>query len=121
DDLIGYAVEFGGAQIDITDIRVEKWDYVALGHYHIATPLAPNMWYAGSIERTATNIWIETEPKGFVVYDTAARRAVFHKVPTRPVLDLPRVSARADDGAFLAPAELDARIRATVDAVPGGI
>ena len=121
DELLGYAGEFGGAQIDIADIRVERWDYVALGHYHIATPLAPNMWYAGALERTATNIWIETEPKGFVVYDTDAARATFHKLPTRPMLDLPRITARADADAFLAPDELDARIRRTVDGVNGGI
>jgi DNA repair exonuclease SbcCD nuclease subunit len=121
DHLLGYVGEFGGAQVEISDIRVDRWDYIALGHYHIATPLAPNMWYSGSLERTATNIWIETSPKGFVTYDTDEGHATFHAVPTRPIVDLARISARTDDDAFLAPDELDARIRKAVDGVPGGI
>jgi exonuclease SbcD len=121
DRLLGTVSEFGGAQIDMSDIRVERWDYVALGHYHIATQLAPNMWYAGAIERTSTNIWIETGPKGFVTWDTKKRTGAFHTVPTRPVIYLPRFSARAPAGHFLEPADVDARIRERVDSVPGGI
>lgn len=121
DRLLGNATEFGGAQIDIDDIRVERWDYVALGHYHIATQLAPNMWYAGAIERTSTNIWIETGPKGFVTWDTKKRRGAFHSVATRPIADLPRLSARDPAGGFLNAAAIDSRIRERVDAVPGGI
>lgn len=121
DDLLGYVGEFGGAQVDMSDIRVEHWDYIALGHYHIATPLAPNMWYSGALERTATNIWIETQPKGFVTYDTEAGRATFHAIETRPIVDLARISAQVEDGSFLSPAELDARMRKAVDDVQGGI
>src|SRR5690606_31478007 len=92
-----YISEYGGAAIETAAIRPERWDYVALGHYHIATELAPNMWYAGGIERTSTNVWEEAqEEKGFLTYDTDARRATLHPVPTRPVIDLPRFSARAD-------------------------
>jgi DNA repair exonuclease SbcCD nuclease subunit len=109
--------EFGGATIAETDIAPERWDYVALGHYHIATELAPNMWYAGGMERTSTNVWAEAAgAKGFVVYDTERRSALFQPVRTRAVLDLPRLSARG-----LAPAEVDAAIEAAVDAVPDGI
>ncbi|MFO7262221.1 MAG: DNA repair exonuclease, partial [bacterium] len=49
-----YVSEYGGAAIETAAIRPPRWDYVALGHYHIATELAPNMWYAGGIERTST-------------------------------------------------------------------
>lgn len=121
DRLLGTVSEFGGAQIEMSDIRVEHWNYVALGHYHIATQLAPNMWYSGAIERTSTNIWIETGAKGFVTWDTKKRTGAFHTVPTRPVVDLPRFSARATGGHFLEPADIDARIRERVDGVPGGI
>jgi len=121
DRLLGHATEFGGAQIDIDDIRVERWDYVALGHYHIATQLAPNMWYAGAIERTSTNIWIETGPKGFVTWDTKKRRGAFHPVSTRPITDLPRFSARDPAGGWLEATAIDTLIRERVDAVPGGI
>lgn len=112
-----YVTEYGGALVADTDIGPERWDYVALGHYHIATELAPNMWYAGGVERTSTNIWMEAEgPKGFLAYDTGLRRAEFHAVATRAVVDLARLSAKG-----LASAEVDERIRAAVEGVPGGI
>ncbi|MBX6363557.1 MAG: DNA repair exonuclease [Gemmatimonadetes bacterium] len=112
-----YVSEYGGAKVETSEIRPEFWDYVALGHYHIATELAPNMWYAGAVERTSTNIWEEIgSEKGFVTYDTERRRGTFHPVPTREVLDLPRFSARG-----MTPAEIDARIRALVEEIPGGM
>jgi len=100
--------EFGGVRLDDTAIGPERWDYVALGHYHLLTELAPNMWYAGGTERTSTNIWMEAEgPKGFLTYDTDARRADFHALDTRPVVDLPRLAARG-----LSVAEIDAALQA---------
>lgn len=112
-----YVSEYGGVKVETSEIRPELWDYVALGHYHIATELAPNMWYSGGIERTSTNIWEEaTTTKGFLTYDTDARRAEFHPVPTREVVDLPRFSAKG-----MAPAEIDAMIRRLVEEIPGGI
>lgn len=121
-----YISEYGGAQIDSHAIRNERWDYVALGHYHIATQIHGNTWYAGGIERTSASIWEEREPKGFLTYDTATRRTTFHEVPTRPVIDLPRFSARANQNgsnepAFLDAKEVDQRIRALIEGVPGGI
>lgn len=112
-----YVSEFGGAVLEDTAIGPERWDYVALGHYHIATELASNLWYAGGIERTSTNIWMEAEgPKGFLLFDTERGAAEFHPVRTRPVVDLPRVSAKGRSAA-----ELDEALQAAVDSVPGGI
>jgi DNA repair protein SbcD/Mre11 len=113
---IRYVTEFGGAQVPDSRIRPERWSYVALGHYHLCTDLAPNMWYPGALERTSTNIWMEPAAKGFLLYDTELGKADFHPVPTRPMVDLPRVEAEG-----LSPAELDEAIRLRVDAVPGGI
>lgn len=114
---IRYVSEFGGVQVQDTAIQPERWDYVALGHYHIATELAPNMWYAGGIERTSTNIWIEADgPKGFLTYDTESGAARFHAVETRPVIDLPWLS-----GQGLSAAETDEAIREAVESVPGGL
>jgi len=94
DEKLRYVSEYGGVKVEASEIRPERWDYVALGHYHIATELAPNMWYAGGIERTSTNIWEEaSSEKGFLTYDTESKKATFHPVPTRPVIDLPRFSA----------------------------
>lgn len=126
-----YVSEYGGAQVETSAIQPSRWDYVALGHYHIATELAPNMWYAGGIERTSTNIWEETgAAKGFLTYDTVARRATFHPLPGREVVDLPRFSARVPvgdveepnaPGQYLEPAEIDERIRVLVERIPGGV
>jgi DNA repair protein SbcD/Mre11 len=113
---IRYVTEFGGATVPDTDIGPERWDYVALGHYHLCVDLAPNMWYPGGIERTSTNVWMETGEKGFVLYDTGSGRADFQPLETRQVLDLERLSARG-----LSAAEVDERIRAAVEGVDGGI
>ncbi len=120
--------DYGGASIHTDEIRPERWDYVALGHYHIATELAPNMWYSGSLERCSTNIWEEaTSSKGYVCWDSDSRAVRFHEIATRTVLDLPRVSARLRDrlgdgpGSFLDPQQLDARVREVVESVPGGL
>jgi DNA repair exonuclease SbcCD nuclease subunit len=111
-----YVTEYGGAMVSDTSIGPDRWTYVALGHYHLVTELAPNMWYAGAIERTSTNIWMETGEKGFLVYDTDRRAAEFHPVPTRATVDLPRL-----DGRGMGAADIDEHIRAAVEGVPGGI
>ena len=116
EEKIRYVTEYGGVTVADSEIGPERWDYVALGHYHIATDLAPNMWYAGAIERTSTNIWAEAGAKGFVVYDTDRGSAEFQPVRTRAVLDLPWLSARG-----LSAAEVDAAIEAAVAGVPGGV
>jgi DNA repair protein SbcD/Mre11 len=117
EERLRYVSEFGGVTVDDTAIGPHRWDYVALGHYHLLTELAPNMWYAGGVERTSTNIWMEAEgPKGFLTFDTGARRAEFHPLDTRPVLDLPRLSARG-----LTVADVDAALESAVEAVPGGL
>lgn len=98
EEKLRYVSEYGGVKVETSEIRPDRWDYVALGHYHIATELAPNMWYSGGLERTSTNIWEEAEgEKGFLTYDTDAERATFHPLATRPVIDLPRFSARLAD------------------------
>ncbi|CAN5667445.1 exonuclease SbcCD subunit D [soil metagenome] len=112
-----YVSEFGGVSVEDTEIGPERWDYVALGHYHIVMDLAPNMWYAGGIERTSTNIWMEADgPKGFLLYDTEHQSADFHVLDTRHVIDLPRLSARGSSVE-----EIDAGIRTAAEAIPGGL
>lgn len=113
---VRYVSEYGGVAVADTAIGPDRWDYVALGHYHLATELAPNMWYAGGTERTSTNIWMEDGPKGFVAYDTERRSASFHPLETRPVIDLPRLSASG-----LSAAEVDEALLASVERVPGGL
>jgi DNA repair protein SbcD/Mre11 len=142
-------VEYGGAHIDREALREESWDYIALGHYHNATRVASNMWYAGATERTAPNLWAEADTrKGWVLYDTDLREGEFREIVTREVVELPRFSARArgaggagnvagaGNGAgggtgpggggtgvdeWLAPETIDARVRDAVALLPGGV
>jgi DNA repair protein SbcD/Mre11 len=128
-------VEYGGAHIEREALREESWDYIALGHYHNATRIAFNMWYAGATERTAPNLWAEAETrKGWVLYDTDRREGEFREIRTREVVELPRFSARvrgaagAGNGAgaesgdqWLAPEAIDGRIRDAVATLPDGV
>lgn len=111
-----YRTEFGGAVVPESAIRPGEWTYVALGHHHIAEPLAANAWYAGGIERTSSFIWQEKAAKGFLVFDTKKGQATFEAVETRPILDLAWIEARG-----LSAAEVDEQIRARVESIPGGV
>jgi DNA repair exonuclease SbcCD nuclease subunit len=111
--------------ISPAELTAAHWDYVALGHYHVYREVAPNAYYSGSIEYTSANPWGELyeeriagiEGKGFVEHDLATGAHTFHALPpARPLIDLPPVSARG-----LSAAEVDERIRATIDACTGGI
>jgi len=129
DDQLLRMAEYGGAQIDRSALGEEAWDYVALGHYHNATRVAANMWYAGAPERTATNVWAEADTrKGWVLYDTELREGTFQDVATREVVDLPRFSARAGAGSdggsapeWLSAEEVDRSIEEAVSGLPGGV
>jgi DNA repair protein SbcD/Mre11 len=128
DDQILRMVEYGGAHIDREALGEESWDYIALGHYHNATRVANNMWYAGATERTAPNLWAEADTrKGWVLYDTDRREGEFREIQTREVVELPRFSARARSTGFagndgwLDPEAVDARIRDAVALLPGGV
>ena len=112
--------DYGGHYFDVADLHPERWDYVALGHYHKRTQLAPNMYYSGAIERVSNNIWAEAEPgheKGFLTYDTETGVSTFHELETRPVIDLPRIF----DANQLSAEEVNQRMRKLVNGIKGGI
>jgi exonuclease SbcD len=110
DVALAVTTEYGGAEVADTRIGADRWEYVALGHYHLVTELAPNMLYAGGIERTSSNVWYEKGPKGFVVYDTETRQYDFETVETREMLDLPKI-----EGAGLSAAEVDEAVLGRVE------
>jgi DNA repair exonuclease SbcCD nuclease subunit len=112
-------------EISRKDLAAEKWDYVALGHYHVYRSIAPNAFYSGSLDYTSTNPWGELaeerelgiEGKGIIEYDLTNRTHRFHSLPpTRPWVDLAPLS-----GAGLSPASLDEAIRDALDGCEGGI
>ncbi|MEA2761433.1 MAG: repair protein SbcD/Mre11 [Gemmatimonadaceae bacterium] len=106
-------------------LGAEKWDYVALGHYHVYRSVAPNAFYSGSVDYTSTNPWGELAEeretgiggKGIIEHDLATKAHRFHPLPPlRAWVDLAPLS-----GAGLSPAALDEAIRAALDNCDGGI
>ncbi|MDQ6717002.1 MAG: DNA repair exonuclease [Gemmatimonadota bacterium] len=107
------------------ELGAGRWDYVALGHYHVYRSVAPNAFYSGSLDYTSSNPWGEMleeeetgiEGKGFIEHDLATGTHRFHHVaPERSWVDLPAIS-----GAGLSAADLDARIKEALEGCEGGI
>ena len=107
------------------ELHAERWDYVALGHYHVYREVEPNAFYSGSIDFTSTNSWGEKAEedaaknggKGIIERDLVTGAHTFHPIrPLRQWIDLPSLS-----GAGLSPASLDEAIRGAVENVEGGI
>jgi exonuclease SbcD len=132
DERLKLLMGFGAAKLGSGAIDAEQWSYVALGHYHLRSKLAPNMYYAGAIERTSLNIWAEADNarpgdqetwkqaawgKGFIEFDTEKGKAGFHKLEgLRPVIDLDPILEGERS-----PSEINEAVEAALAAVPGGI
>jgi DNA repair exonuclease SbcCD nuclease subunit len=115
------------AAVEITkeEIGAARWDYVALGHYHVYREIETNVFYSGSIDYTSANTWGElheqtiagVEGKGFVERNLITGAHTFHQLPpSRPLVDLKWIVA-----AGLTVSEVDERIRATVEGYRHGI
>ena len=118
-------VEYGGALVDRQDLAPAQWDYVALGHYHVAQQLEANVWYSGGIEYVAPNPWGQLQDedeqgrrgKGYLLVELPGSRVTFRPVaPVRRHVDLPPI-----EGKGLTPPELDERIAAAVAAAKPAI
>jgi len=78
------------------------FDYIALGHYHEFHEHKPNAFYAGATERFGFGE-VGSKP-GFAVveFDSKGLKSVEHvEIAARPMLDLPKISARDMDAARL--------------------
>jgi DNA repair exonuclease SbcCD nuclease subunit len=115
------------APVEITteQLGAHRWDYVALGHYHVYRRVAENAYYSGSIDYTSANAWGELVEerdaglpgKGIIEHDLATGAHRLHPLPpARALVDLPPVAARGMNAA-----DVDRAIRERVEAVPGGI
>ena len=113
-------MEYGGAPVQLEDLAPAQWDYVALGHYHVAREIEKNAWYAGSLEYVAPNPWGQLQDeeeygargKGYLLVHLPGSRVEFRPVDrTREHIDLPTI-----DGKGLTPKQLDERIAANVAA-----
>ena len=110
--------EYGGALLEQHDLAPAQWDYVALGHYHVAQQVADNAWYAGSLEYVSPNPWgqlqdeaeLNRSGKCYLLVDLPAAHVTARSIATaRRHLDLPSI-----DGKGLTPKELDERIKDAV-------
>ena len=70
----------------------EGFDYVALGHYHEHTEVAPICFYAGSTERFSFGE--AGRLKGVMEVDLDSRAFGFHELSIRPMLDLGRIDCK---------------------------
>ena len=113
-------MEYGGAPIELEELAPAQWDYVALGHYHVAREIQKNAWYAGSLEYVAPNPWGQLDDerefgvpgKGYLLVHLPGARVEFRPVGrARRHIELPSI-----DGKGLTPKELDERIAANVAA-----
>lgn len=124
-------VEYGGAELTRELLAPEKWDYIALGHYHTAQSIATNAWYAGSLEYLPPNPWGQLQDeaaqrsagaaakgkkdrkgKGYLLVELPGARVTFRPIePARRHIDLPFIQ-----GAGLNAKELDAAVAERVNA-----
>jgi len=114
-------LDYGGVRVEPRELTAEAWSYVALGHYHVVTKVAPRCWYSGSLEYTSPNIWGEWREehrrrltKGFIIADLAAGTVERVSLePRRRVWDFEWLDA---DG--MTAQELDAAIKARLAELP---
>ena len=114
--------DFGGVRLEASELG-EDWDYVALGHYHVVSEVAPRVWYSGSLEYTSPNLWGEWRlerdrhlTKGVLLADLERHRV--ERVPLTPrrvIHDLAWLDAEG-----CSPAELDRMIQDAVASCAGG-
>lgn len=120
-------MEYGGALLTRDALAPAQWDYVALGHYHSAHQVEPNVWYAGSLEYVPPNPWGQRQDeeesvgrrrgKGYLLVELPGARVSFRPVAAaRRHIDLPPI-----EGKGLTPKQLDERIAAQVAAAQPAI
>lgn len=115
------AVEYGSGVVTRAELGASHWDYVALGAYHVARELEPNMWYSGSLDYVSHNPWGELVDekrhkrpgKGYLLVDLPGAKVTFRAIEApRRFLDLPPIDATDQTAA-----ELDAAIAASAKKV----
>jgi len=123
DDVVPrYYAELDRATVKLSrgDLAASRWSYIALGHYHSHRLVAPNAYYAGSLDYTSLNVWFdksEHPAKGFIEFDLDRGAHTFHEVESsREFHDLTAIEARD-----MSVAEVNAAIEQTVKRVRGGI
>jgi len=106
--LHGEARNLPGRQVDLAAVTAHRWNYVALGHYHVCQELAPRVWYAGSLDYTSTDPWAELREqterrlpgKGWILADTETGAVTFRPIePPRKFYDVEPIDGTGRSGA----------------------
>ena len=118
--------ELWSPEVPQEDLHPSRWDYIALGHYHVYRRIEPNQFYSGSLDYTSTNTWGEMMEeglagipggKGIIEHDLTSGKHTFHSLPPqRQFVDLPFFSAKGRTTE-----EVNAGIAAIVETCAGGI
>ena len=120
EDSIPRHTERVGLTIPRTVLGDPKWDYIALGDYHVYKQLAPKAFYCGAMEYTSTNPWGEIAEeqhqklpgKWMIEWDLATSKLTPHRIKAvRDFLDLPPI-----DGRGMSASDLDGAIAASIGA-----
>jgi len=113
------AADPAALQVSRDDLNIAQWSYVALGHHHVHSEIAPNAFYSGSIDYTSVDTWGELDEqdkagltgKGIIEYDLETAEYVFHALPAaRQLIELQSFSARG-----MSVAEVNERIAKLVE------
>ena len=91
--------EFSMADLGEQEIPKESFegfDYVALGHYHNYSQVAPRAFYAGATERTSQSE--RDAKKGLVQVDLDPFGVTFVEIPTRAMVDVPAIDVSGKRG-----------------------
>jgi exonuclease SbcD len=123
--VIGASPERAARIVTLRDLNAAAFDYCALGHYHVHRQVDENAWYAGATDYTSTHIWQELneeramklDGKSFIEWHFESKTMIRRPLrPSRSFIDLPPINA---DG--LTVAEIDERIRTTIELAPDGL
>src|SRR5262249_5595103 len=71
-----------GALVEPSELSDPRWNYVALGNYHVMRRAGANAWYSGALEYVTPNPWGElieqsknaVRGKGWLLVDLDTRR-----------------------------------------------
>jgi DNA repair exonuclease SbcCD nuclease subunit len=91
--------EFSMADLGEQELPIElmdRFDYVALGHYHNYTSVSARAWYAGSTDRLSQAE--KDVPKGFVEVSLDPFKVTFHAVECREMVSLENIDVSGKRG-----------------------
>ncbi|MBX3147415.1 MAG: DNA repair exonuclease [Gemmatimonadales bacterium] len=124
DPLDRWWAEPGGAAVDPSEFADPRWNYVALGHYHVMLKVGPHAWYSGALDYVTPNPWGElakqkahkVPAKGWLLVDLETRQVMPQYLESaRRLIDLPPIEARD-----LAASEIDRAIQERLASIRGG-